>query len=112
VTKTLGDQSKQVEKSVLSGLQSLQSSQEHIQSVAAVLAESNESVSSVNSGVDKITLAVNAQKQSTREIARNVENIASMAEGNNLAVQRTVQAVQEMERVARALKDSLVRFKL
>jgi methyl-accepting chemotaxis protein len=97
---------------VLSGLQSLQSSQEHIHSVAAVLAESNESVSSVNSGVDKITFAVNVQKQSTREIARNVENIASMAEGNNLAVQRTVLAVQEMERVARALKDSLVRFKL
>ncbi len=112
VTKTLGEQSKQVEKSVQSGLQSLQTSQEHIQSVAAVLAESNESVTVVNSGVDNITSSVAAQTRSTLEIASNVENIAGMAEGNNSAVLRTVQAVHEMERRAVALKESVGRFKL
>jgi methyl-accepting chemotaxis protein len=112
VTKTLGDQSKQVEKSVLVGLQSLQSSQEHIQSVASVLADSNKSVTGVNSGVDNITISVAAQTQSTQAIARNVENIASMAEGNNLAIIKTVQAAQEMEQHAIALKDSVGRFKV
>jgi len=112
VTKTLGEQSKQVENSVLISLQSLQTSQAHIQSVAAVLAQSNESVSGVNSGVENITLTVNAQKQSTREISTNVENIASMAEGNNLAVLKTVQAVQEMKHLAEALRDSIGRFKI
>jgi methyl-accepting chemotaxis protein len=112
VTKTLGDQSKQVERSVQSGLQSLQTSQEHIQSVATVLAQSNESVTGVNSGVDNITVSVAAQTQSTQVIARNVENIANMAEDNNLAVVKTVQSVQEMERHAVALKESVGRFKV
>jgi methyl-accepting chemotaxis protein len=112
VTKALGDQSQQVERSVQSGLQSLQTSQGHIKSVATVLAQANESVTGVNAGVDNITASVNAQKKSSQEIARNVENIASMAEGNNAAVQRTVQAVQDMERLAEALKDSVGRFKV
>lgn len=112
VTKALGDQSEQVERSVQSGLQSLQTSQAHIQSVATVLAQANESVNGVNAGVDNITASVNEQKQSSQDIARNVENIASMAEGNNAAVQRTVEAVQDMERLAEALKSSVGRFKV
>ena len=112
VTKSLGDQSEQVERSVKSGLQSLQTSQVHIQSVATILAQANESVNGVNVGVDNITLSVNEQKQASQEIARNVENIASMAEGNNSAVQRTVEAVKDMERLAEALKSSVGRFKV
>ena len=112
VTKALGAQSEQVERSVQSGLQSLQTSQAHIQSVATVLAQANVSVNGVNAGVDNITASVNEQKQASQEIARNVENIASMAEGNNAAVQRTVQAVQDMERLAVALKNSVGRFKV
>jgi len=112
VTKALGDQSEQVERSVQSGLQSLQTSQAHIQSVTTVLALSNESVNGVNAGVDNITSSVNEQKLASQEIARNVEHIASMAEGNNAAVQRTVLAVQDMERLAMALKSSVGRFKV
>jgi methyl-accepting chemotaxis protein len=112
VTKALGEQSTQVERSVQSGLQSLQTSQAHIQSVATVLAQSNESVNGVNAGVDNITSSVNEQKLASQEIARNVENIAEMADDNNIAVQRTVQSVQEMERLADALKSSVGRFKV
>ncbi len=112
VTKTLSEQSGQVEQSVQSGLQSLQSSQAHMQNVTTVLAQANESVNGVNAGVDNITASVNGQKQASQEIARNVENIASMAGDNNAAVQRTVQAVQDMERLAAALKNSVGRFKV
>jgi len=112
ITKTLGEQSVQVESGVQSGLQSLQASQTHIQSVNKVLAESNESVNGVNQGVDNITASVDLQKQASQEIAQNVENIANMAQGNHVAVQQTVQAVKEMERLAAALKDSVGRFKV
>lgn len=112
VTKQLGDQSQQVEQSVQSGLQSLQTSQAHIQSVTNVLAQSNESVNGVNAGVDNITASVNEQKQTSQEIARNIENIATMAEGNNAAAQRTVQAVQDVELLAEKLKSSVGRFKV
>jgi methyl-accepting chemotaxis protein len=112
VTKTLGEQSEHVEASVQSGLQSLVTSQAHIQSVATVLAQANESVNGVNAGVDNITTSVNEQRKTSTEIARNVENIASMAEGNNAAVQRTVDAVHDMERLAAALKDSVGQFKV
>ena len=112
VTKALGDQSEQVERSVQSGLQSLQTSQAHIKSVATILAQANESVAGVNAGVDDITDSVNAQKQSSQQIADHVENIASMAEGNSVAALRTVEAVQDMERLATALKSSVGRFKV
>lgn len=105
VTKALEDQSEQVERSV-------QSSQTHIQSVATVLAQANESVNGVNVGMYHISTSVNEQKLASHEIGRNVESIASMAEENNTAVRRTVEAVQEMERLATALKNSAGWFKV
>lgn len=112
VTKTLGDQSEQVERNVQSGLQSLQSSQKHMQEVAAVLVQANAAVVSVNAGVDDITASVNEQKRTSEEITRNVENIASMAESNHTSVQGAVRAVGMMEQVAEELKKSVAHFKV
>jgi methyl-accepting chemotaxis protein len=112
VTKTLGEQSKQVEQSVQSGLQSLLTSQEHIQSVASVLAESNQSVAGVSKGVDDITASVNEQKHANLEITNNIENIAKMAQGNSISVQSTVEAAQAMEKMAVSLKETVGRFKI
>ena len=112
VTKTLADQSEQVEKSIQQGIQSLQSSQNHMQSVASVLEQANESVEGVNRGVDGITASVNEQKQASQDIARNVENIAAMAENNNETIMRTVQAAKDMEQLADNLKQSVGHFKL
>lgn len=112
VTKTLGDQSEQVERNVQSGLQSLQSSQKHMEEVAAVLVQANQAVSSVNAGVDDITASVNEQKRSSQDISRNVENIAHMAEANYTSVQGAVQAVGMMEQVAEQLKKSVEHFKV
>lgn len=112
VTKTLADQSDQVEKNIQRGIQSLQTSQNHMKSVASVLAQSNESVGNVNRGVDGITASVNEQKRASQEIVHNVENIAAMAEGNNASVIQTVQAAKDMERLAENLKLSVGHFKL
>jgi len=112
VTKTLADQSEQVEKSIQRGIASLQSSQKHVQSVAAVLKQSAESVERVNQGVDGITVSANEQKQASQEIAHNVENIAAMAESNNATIMRTVQAINDMEQLAENLEASVKHFKL
>jgi methyl-accepting chemotaxis protein len=112
VTKTLGEQSKQVELSVQSGLQSLLTSQEHIQSVSSVFVESNKSVAGVSEGVDNITASVNEQKHANQEITNNIENIAQMAQSNSTAVQRTVEAAQAMEKMAVSLKETVGRFKV
>ena len=112
VTKTLSDQSEQVEKSIQQGILSLQSSQAHMQSVASVLAQSSESVEGVNRGVDGITASVNEQKRASQEIAHNVENIATMAESNNASIMGTVLAAKDMEQLADNLKQSVGHFKL
>ena len=112
VTKTLADQSEQVEKSIQRGMSSLQSSQNHVQSVASVLMQSAESVGKVNEGVSGITVSVNEQKLASQEIARNVENIAAMAESNNATIMRTVQAINDMEQLAENLEKSVKHFKL
>jgi methyl-accepting chemotaxis protein len=112
VTKTLGDQSEQVERNVQSGLQSLQSSQKHMEEVAAVLEQSNQAVTSVNAGVNDITILANEQKRASQEISHNVENIAQMAEANYTSVQGAVQAVSMMEHVAGELKRSVGHFKV
>ncbi|TAJ79372.1 MAG: methyl-accepting chemotaxis protein [Gallionellaceae bacterium] len=112
VTKTLGDQSEQVERNVQSGLLSLQSSQKHMEEVAAVLVQANEAVTSVNAGVDDITASVNEQKRASQDISRNVENIATMAEASHVSVQGAVQAVSTMEHVAEELKRSVEHFKV
>jgi methyl-accepting chemotaxis protein len=112
VTKTLGDQSEQVERNVQSGLLSLQSSQKHMQEVATVLVQANEAVTSVNTGVDDITASANEQKRASQDITRNVENIATMAEANYASVQGAVQAVDTMGKVAEQLKQSVEHFKV
>ncbi len=112
VTKTLADQSEHVEKSIQRGMLSLQSSQNHVQSVASVLMQSAESVERVNEGVNGITVSVNEQKQTSQKIARNVENIAVMAESNNTTILRTVQAINDMEQLAENLEKSVKHFKL
>lgn len=112
VTQALSEQSEQVEKSIQRGLQSLQNSQSHMREVSEVLTMANESVSGVNRGVDNITASVNAQKQVSEEITRNVEEIASMAENNNEAIKRTVMAVKDMEQLASNLSASVSRFKV
>jgi methyl-accepting chemotaxis protein len=112
VTRTLGEQSEQIELSVSNCLKSLHASNTNIASVAVVLEEGNKSVSSVSVGMDNISDLVNEQKQASQEIRRHAEDIAGMAESNATAAQSTVQAVHDMERLAVMLKESVNQFKV
>ena len=112
VTKSLGAQSGQVEKTVQRGMTALQSSQEHIREVTAVLVEANASVDSVNRGLEDISGSINKQRDASQDIARNVDQIAVMASRSNDVVKRTVGAVKTMEDLAENLNKTIGRFKV
>jgi methyl-accepting chemotaxis protein len=112
VTKSLGAQSAQVEKTVQRGISALQVSQEHIHDVTNVLIESNASVEGVNHGLEEISISINKQRDATQAIARNIERIASMSGQSNIVVQRTVVAVKSMEQIAESLSSSVGKFKV
>ncbi len=112
VTQSLGSQSEQVERTVQSGMNALQTSQAHVSDVTKILVESNHSVEEVNLGLENISHSINSQRDAAQEIARNVENIASMAEQSTAVVQRTVTAVRGMEQVAESLKSTVGKFKV
>jgi methyl-accepting chemotaxis protein len=112
VTKSLGAQSGLVEKTVQRGMGALQSSQQHIREVTAVLVEANASVDSVNKGLESISESINKQRDASKDIARNVEQMAVMASGSNDVVKRTVVAVKSMEDLSENLNQTVGRFKV
>jgi len=112
VTKSLGAQSGQVEKTVQRGMGALQSSQEHIREVTAVLVEANASVDSVNKGLESISDSINKQRDASQDIARNIEQMAVMARGSNDVVKRTVAAVKSMEDLSENLNRTVGKFKV
>lgn len=112
VTKALGAQSGQVEKTVQRGLAALQGSQAHIREVTAVLADANSSVDGVNRGLENIASSINRQRDASQDITRNVDQIANMARDSNEVVKRTVSSVESMEELARNLNKTVGRFKV
>ncbi|HAF44514.1 MAG TPA: hypothetical protein DCK83_06125 [Gallionellaceae bacterium] len=112
VTKSLGAQSGQVEKTVQRGMGALQSSQEHIREVTAVLVEANASVGSVNKGLESISDSINKQRDASKDIARNIEQMAVMASSSNDVVKRTVLAVKSMEDLSENLNQTVGKFKV
>jgi methyl-accepting chemotaxis protein len=112
VTKALGTQSGQVERTVQRGLAALQGSQAHIREVTAVLVEANASVDGVNRGLENISGSINKQRDASQEITRNVDQIADMASSSNEVVKRAVNAVRSMEELAANLNKTVGRFKV
>jgi methyl-accepting chemotaxis protein len=112
VTKSIGTQSVQVDKTIQRGIQALQSSKEHINEVTNVLASSNDSVDGVNLGLEEIVGSINQQRDASQEIARNVERIASMANSSNHVVKSTVEETRLMEKISEELSKTVGRFKV
>lgn len=112
VTKSLGEQSVQVEKTVLRGMAALQSSQANIQEVTTVLTEANASVDGVNRGLADISDSINKQRDASHEISGNVDRIVLMSKQSNEVVKRTVAAVEAMEALSENLGQTVHRFKV
>jgi methyl-accepting chemotaxis protein len=112
VTRSLGTQSGQVEKTVKSGLTALQSSQERIRQVTATLTEVNSSVAGVKSGLEEISSSINSQRLASQQISSSVEHISEMANQNNDVIKRTVTAVKSMQQLSEDLNKTVGMFKV
>ncbi|MBA4743036.1 MAG: methyl-accepting chemotaxis protein [Azoarcus sp.] len=112
VTRTLGEQSEGVEKSIELGLTSLASSQEQVGRVVELLEEATSTVERAVGGVGEITSSVKEQTAASNDIARNVENIAQMAEQNSEAVRETSEAAHHLENLAATLRTLVGRFRV
>ena len=62
--------------------------------------------------VNDITNSLKEQTEASNEIARNIENIASMVEENNMAASRAAGAAQQLEQLAAMLTRSIGSFHL
>ncbi|MFA6061853.1 MAG: methyl-accepting chemotaxis protein [Gallionella sp.] len=112
VTQSIGSQSASVEKTVQRGISALQSSKSYISEVTSVLSASNDSVDGVNRGLEEIVGSINQQRDSSQEIARNVEHIAEMSNSSNKVVKRTVEDAREMMSISENLSRTVGRFKV
>lgn len=62
--------------------------------------------------VNDITNSLKEQTEASNEIARNIENIASMVEENNMAASKAAAAAQKLEQLAEGLSHSIGSFHL
>jgi methyl-accepting chemotaxis protein len=112
VTKTLGDQSANVEKSIERSRQALIRSQDYMENVAIGLGAATGSVVHANQSVDEISGSIAEQKAASTEIAQNIERIARMSETNNIAVAETSNAANSLELLASKMQTLVSRFKV
>jgi methyl-accepting chemotaxis protein len=110
VTKTLGDQSATVEKSIDRSRKSLTNSQDLLENVAMGLGEVTNNVRQASQSADEISSSIEEQKSSSNEIAQNVERFARMIEENNSAVKETSSAANSLELLAAKLQTLVSRF--
>ena len=112
VTKTMGEQSLQVERAIGRGMESLNSSRGHVNNVVQVLTQAKESVASATRGVEEIAISVKEQTTAANDIAKNVEQIAQMTEENQAAVNETTSAARTLEQLSSELTSVVAKFKL
>lgn len=111
VTQSIGEQSDLVGSSIERGAASLRQSQDYLENVAEVLAQASGSVARTTEGIGQITASVKEENAANSDIARNVENIAAMAEANNNSVAEVNRAAHELDRLASSLRTTVSRFR-
>jgi methyl-accepting chemotaxis protein len=112
VTRSIEEQSTKVNSTLDRGRQFLESSRELTQNAAVALARTHAAAAQASTGVDNITVSVREQNLASGEIARNIEQIAVMAEENTASITQTAGAATQLEDLARSLKESVRRFQV
>ena len=112
MTKTLGDQSAAVEKSIEHSMQSLLKSQDYLENVAIGLGESSSSAGQASRSTDEISHFIDEQKISSADIAQHIENIARMSGENARAVEEVSSVVNSIGLLASKLNTQLAGFKV
>ena len=112
VTRDLGQKSATLQASVQDSEGALRTSHEVLGKVSGILAESARSVGDAHGGVDAITDAVRAQRSASEDIARNVEQIAQLAQENSGIVAGTQDAAGNLEQIAREMRAAVSHFRI
>lgn len=79
---------------------------------AARVGEIQEGSRHVSEDISDISIALNEQSSAAQDIARRVETVAQMSEGNTVAAKNTAQVAQELDQLAGALRQTAGRFKV
>jgi len=111
VTETIEQQSAVVQEAMERSLKHLQAGSRAAEEVSEVLDAANASVEIVGEGLDRIAEATDAQRDATKTVAGNIESIAVMARDNNQAIEETVSAARELERLADRLQNLAGNFR-
>lgn len=112
ITQMLNSQSGIVGESIQHGRQQLAVSQELMEIVATMLAGSTQSVMQANQNIDAIAASSKEQSIASNDIARNMEQIAQMAEESCVGAKETAGDAGNLEQLAMRLQSASARFKL
>ncbi len=85
---------------------------EMIQEAGNAMMRIQSGTNDVKHAISDIAVAATEQRNASHEIARNVENIAQMAETNAAAVQNAAKVAAQLEDAAEHLRQTLARFRL
>lgn len=110
VTSSLDAQSQEVDRALSEGNASLASGNEFLSKVTDLLGIAHKTVTEAQHSVDEIAGAVTEQSNASQGIARNIEEIARMTEGNSHAALETTKAAKQLAGSASALQAAANRF--
>ncbi|MDK9725741.1 MAG: methyl-accepting chemotaxis protein [Sterolibacteriaceae bacterium MAG5] len=98
-------------QSMVAGVEQVRSGTELAQQAGASIVEIESEAQRVVGVVNDITNSLKEQTAASNEIARNIENIASMVEENNSAAARAATAAHQLEELAAGLSRSIGTFR-
>jgi len=108
-----------IQNGTRSAVDSMQSGVVQASKGVELATQAGKSINDIHSGSMRVTDVVNSisdaireQGTTSSEIAKNIENVAQMAEQSANAVQNTVQAAHNLQQLSTSLHNSVSRFKL
>jgi methyl-accepting chemotaxis protein len=112
ITRTMGQQSNDVTRSINDAIAHISDSRNSVITVQGVLAAADNSVVEVGKGLDSIALATGEQRRASTEVATSIEKIAAMALNNSEDASQTVSAARSLELLAEEQQATVGRFKI
>ena len=112
VTSALSGRAERAEHAIETGLASLRVTLGHIEHVNGVLDQAGARVAEASHGVNDIAAAVREQSQVSMQVARSVEQMAQMAEGNHAGIVQTTENIRHLGELAEELESAIGRFRV
>jgi methyl-accepting chemotaxis protein len=118
-TREIASTIQKIQSDTKHAVQSMVASVDQVRLGTALTQQAGSSIVEIESEAQRVTGVVNditnslkEQTEASNEIARNIENIASMVEENNMAASKAAGAAQQLEQLAEGLTRSIGSFHL